>query len=265
MAEQLEAEFVAESPESTGNTQVNKRLGRIENLIPWKPGQSGNPNGRPRKKPLTEELEKLLSEIDPKDKKKRTYAKRLVVAIADEVIKKGNVAAFTEIADRIEGKVAQKQEHTGADGGPVLFETVGSRQEVEVKIAMLLEQARDRRGEALPAVPSPAQDSKPLPAAIAPAPIKALSEIQMEPVNSSNVLAIGYDRGSLTLLVRYKSQECYVWRGIPQDEYNALKAAESKGRYLNGIERRYGLGTKVLSEVRQVSSPVLIDGIDMDW
>ncbi len=38
--------------------------GRVENLRPWQPGQSGNPGGRPKKKPITEELERPL-DTDP--------------------------------------------------------------------------------------------------------------------------------------------------------------------------------------------------------
>lgn len=34
--------------------------GRIENLKPWKPGQSGNPGGRPKGRLIDEALEELL-------------------------------------------------------------------------------------------------------------------------------------------------------------------------------------------------------------
>jgi hypothetical protein len=34
--------------------------GRIENLKPWKPGESGNPGGRPKTKAITAELQCLL-------------------------------------------------------------------------------------------------------------------------------------------------------------------------------------------------------------
>jgi hypothetical protein len=152
MEEQAEMEFAEEATSARGNTAGIKDLPEAFRANMWQPGQSGNRNGRPKRKPITEELERLLDEIDPTDKKhRRTYRKRLAVALAEMVIKKGNVAAFTEIADRVEGKVAQRQEHTGAEGGPMLFESLSSRAEVEQKIAIILMQAQERKAEAQPA------------------------------------------------------------------------------------------------------------------
>ncbi|HEY1649537.1 MAG TPA: DUF5681 domain-containing protein [Terracidiphilus sp.] len=145
MAEQLEPEFAEGDMDAPENTHDNRRLHPEMKAKMWKPGQTGNPGGRPKKKLITEALENLLSEIDPHDKKKRTYARRIAQAMVDQVIKKGSVAAASEIADRVEGKVAMRQEHTGADGGPMVFESLGSREEVEAKIASLLSQAQERK------------------------------------------------------------------------------------------------------------------------
>ncbi len=65
------------------------------------PGQSGNPSGRPKKKPITELYERIMN--DPE----------LVGLMEDAVIKsilKGGMAGvmhFREAADRLEGKVTQ--------------------------------------------------------------------------------------------------------------------------------------------------------------
>ena len=68
----------------------------------FKPGQSGNPGGRPCK-PLTDKLHsKLLAQRG-----------RLAGQIADGIIEKaksGDVAAFVAIADRVEGKPVQRVE-----------------------------------------------------------------------------------------------------------------------------------------------------------
>jgi hypothetical protein len=272
MPEQVEVEFADEAQVDTANTGANNVNPRLAGLRPWKPGQSGNPNGRPRRKPLTEELERLLDEIDPTDKKhRRTFRKRIVEALAFQVIKKGNVAAFTEIADRVEGKVAQRQEHTGADGGPVVFESIGSRQEVEQKITILLTQAQERRaepvttshpqtieGEVTISQPAPVQTSQPL----------ALWQIQMEPVEgSSNVAATGYDPMGRTLLVRYLNGGVYVWRQIPHAEYQALRSAESAGQYMREIEGRYGIGAKVEpQELQTPATPAPVKpALDLSW
>lgn len=67
----------------------------------FKPGQSGNPSGRPKKKPLTELYDRLLA--DPK----------LVPVIEDSVrkmITSGRMVGMLqlkEMAERVEGKVTQ--------------------------------------------------------------------------------------------------------------------------------------------------------------
>lgn len=67
----------------------------------WKPGQSGNPTGRPKKKPITELYEEMLN--DPE-----------LVGVAREAIRnairKGSMAMvlqLKEMAERVEGKVVQ--------------------------------------------------------------------------------------------------------------------------------------------------------------
>lgn len=69
------------------------------NLRPFKPGQSGNPGGRP-KAYFTEALRKEL-ERDP------AVALGIVKAILDKA-KTGDVKAFDSLLDRTEGKVPQQ-------------------------------------------------------------------------------------------------------------------------------------------------------------
>lgn len=89
-----------EDEEVTGNSeQINDP--RLANLKSWKPGESGNPSGRPKKKPVTEMYERILS--DPKN----------LEAIEQATVKallKGNMAMvlqLREMTDRVEGKVTQ--------------------------------------------------------------------------------------------------------------------------------------------------------------
>ena len=97
----------------------------LDNLRPFKPGQSGNPSGRPRRKPLAEEYERLLGMRMPDQlcakvglPKGASYARGLAKALVDRAIK-GDTAAAREITDRIEGKAVARLEHTGAEGTPV--------------------------------------------------------------------------------------------------------------------------------------------------
>lgn len=65
---------------------------------PWQKGVSGNPNGRPKKKPVTEAYEKALE--DPET----AQAIALGIIAAAQA---GDVQAAREIADRLEGRVPQ--------------------------------------------------------------------------------------------------------------------------------------------------------------
>lgn len=63
----------------------------------WKPGQSGNPGGRPKRKPLTDAIARIIDAVG---------AEKFAAAIAAKA-ELGDVTAFREMADRLEGKVAQ--------------------------------------------------------------------------------------------------------------------------------------------------------------
>ncbi len=74
--------------------------GRIQNLKPWKPGQSGNPGGRP-KRDWAAEIARAVFERNA-DAIERAFARAL---------RKGNVRAFKVLADRAYGRVPQQIEH----------------------------------------------------------------------------------------------------------------------------------------------------------
>ena len=83
----------------------------------WKPGQSGNPAGRP-KNLVTDAYRELLGQPFPGDTQGRTYAQLIALAQVKEAIR-GETKAAIEITDRTEGKSRQEIELTGADGGPI--------------------------------------------------------------------------------------------------------------------------------------------------
>lgn len=53
------------------------------------------------------------------------------------------------------------------------------------------------------------------------------------PVQSSNILSVGYDPSSLTLEVEFKNGTVYQYFDVPQSTFDALLAASSVGQYLN--------------------------------
>jgi hypothetical protein len=82
----------------------------MSNLNPenkWKPGQSGNPKGRPRKVfDWIKEIDTRLLEVDPEDQKGRTYG----AIAADQFVyqlKMGSIRGWNEYLDRKHGKPPQ--------------------------------------------------------------------------------------------------------------------------------------------------------------
>ncbi len=91
------------------------------NLKPWKPGQSGNPNGRPRKRPLSEAYDDWLRQPVSTDQiiKLREQGVRLpedttnadMVALSQgREAMSGNTNAAREMREAVEGKATQRFE-----------------------------------------------------------------------------------------------------------------------------------------------------------
>jgi hypothetical protein len=86
----------------TENSAENSKGGAPQ-LDPykWQKGQSGNPGGRPKKKPVTDLYDEILNDPEEIAKIRASVIKSLV---------KGNMAMvlqLREMTDRVEGKVTQ--------------------------------------------------------------------------------------------------------------------------------------------------------------
>ena len=65
-------------------------------------------------------------------------------------------------------------------------------------------------------------------------------EIEMIPVTSSNVAAIGYDEEEKVLRVAFNNGAEYEYDGVSVDTFEHLRDAGSVGGYFNSvIKRRY--------------------------
>lgn len=91
-----------------------------ENLKPWKPGQSGNPAGKQKGRSVTARLRDLLDAVELGGKE-IPNGKQVADLLAEVILKnalKGDHRFVATVLDRTEGKVADKTEITGPDGGP---------------------------------------------------------------------------------------------------------------------------------------------------
>ncbi len=72
----------------------------------FKPGESGNPAGRPKSITLSEAYRRQLAQPVPKDPGGRTYAE-VIAELMCKRATQGDVAAAKEVADRVEGRPRQ--------------------------------------------------------------------------------------------------------------------------------------------------------------
>jgi len=86
-----------------------KQPNPIPNSKPFKKGQSGNPNGRPKKLP---ELDKLLADVLGEEKDGVTAAEAILKALRAKAAK-GDIRAAEVLLDRGWGKAKQALEHSG--------------------------------------------------------------------------------------------------------------------------------------------------------
>lgn len=110
-----------ETPE-IAKSEVKQRPG-MENLIPFKPGQSGNPNGVPKgTKQLRTILKAMLNEEIEVDVNGVKTKKKFIDLIIRKLLKKandGDMRAIEMIFDRMDGKPDQKVDVV-SDGQPLL-------------------------------------------------------------------------------------------------------------------------------------------------
>lgn len=57
--------------------------------------------------------------------------------------------------------------------------------------------------------------------------------MEMIPVSSSNIAAIGFDETQNTLVIEFNNGRAYEYYGVPQYVFDEFSNAGSKGQYAN--------------------------------
>jgi len=60
-----------------------------------------------------------------------------------------------------------------------------------------------------------------------------MNNVEMIPVSSSNVDSIGYDSQNQIVYVRFLNGTLYIYKGVPNHEFDGLLNAPSVGSYLH--------------------------------
>jgi hypothetical protein len=56
-------------------------------------------------------------------------------------------------------------------------------------------------------------------------------KIELKEVKSSNIQAIGYDKDSQTLHVKFVGNNVYEYAAVPQELFESFSGSESKGKF----------------------------------
>ena len=105
----------------------------------WKPGQSGNPGGRPR----------VVADIRALAQLEGAACIETLIEIRDD--KKASPvarsAAAQALLDRGYGRAIQRQEHTGADGGPIQTQQIADDRLPVTDFLAEFASAKDRQAQ----------------------------------------------------------------------------------------------------------------------
>jgi hypothetical protein len=64
--------------------------------------------------------------------------------------------------------------------------------------------------------------------------------MEMIPVQSSNLSAVGYDGNNQILRISFNNGSLYEYTGVPESIYTGLLAASSKGSYFDQYVKKAG-------------------------
>jgi hypothetical protein len=79
---------------------------------------------------------------------------------------------------------------------------------------------------------------------------RKVMKMHREPVDSSSLTSLGYDARKHLLEVEFRNGGVYRYMDVPEEEFDALRHADSAGRYLNQEIKPFYSVIKVRSRPR---------------
>jgi hypothetical protein len=116
-------------------------------MPPWKPGQSGNPGGRPKKRPVTDEYFQILGETVPEELRTKinrqfkqellppgsTWARAGALRRAIDSLIEGGHMASKEMREATEGKAPMWLEIRGVEKREITIKVIHDRKKESFK------------------------------------------------------------------------------------------------------------------------------------
>ena len=108
----------------------------LKGLKPWKPGVSGNPGGKPKKRPITDEYFALADIEIPKEICKklrikfvpgRTFSQANALARFMDCLKRDGHRSSKEVREAMEGKAPQRVEISGPEKAEITIRVIHDR------------------------------------------------------------------------------------------------------------------------------------------
>jgi len=75
-----------------------------------------------------------------------------------------------------------------------------------------------------------------------------MAEIEMQPVISSNIKAIGFDKETGTMRVSFLSGGTYDATGTTQADFDEFKSAKSAGQHFNKVLKKAFVWSKAIEK-----------------
>lgn len=112
---------------NSGKSAANRRKDGIPVGVPFQPGQSGNPAGRPKGSvSVRAELQKLMDTVIKGEHNFLTdetedmpAGRKVALNLASKAIADGDLLAITKVLEHLDGKPAQAVNVGGQDDNPV--------------------------------------------------------------------------------------------------------------------------------------------------